>query len=184
MSSKVLIGTAGWSYLHWNGVVYPASSGTGFHPLELVARHTDTVEINSSFYQHLKPEVVKLWAKKVSRNPNFLFTAKLHQQFTHQRILERSRCGCLQRGAVPAAAGRKARRAVATIPYGLIDLRKRTATSSLGSGGPSTSFPCWRKCATVAGWRRKRRECFSTTKWASATSISLPTLERCHLLHF
>lgn len=85
MSSNVRIGTAGWSYPHWNGVVYPKTHGTGFHALEFMSRHVDAVEINSSFYQHLKPEIVKLWAKKVERNPNFLFTAKLHQQFTHQR---------------------------------------------------------------------------------------------------
>ena len=30
-----------------------------FHPLEFLARHFDVVEINSSFYQPLKPEVVK-----------------------------------------------------------------------------------------------------------------------------
>ncbi|MEO5923937.1 MAG: DUF72 domain-containing protein [Bryobacteraceae bacterium] len=101
MSSKVLIGTAGWSYPHWNGVVYPTSRGAGFHPLELIARHTDAVEINSSFYQHLKPEVVKLWAKKVARNPNFQFTAKLHQQFTHQRMLNDADVAAFKEGLFP-----------------------------------------------------------------------------------
>ena len=101
MSAKVLIGTAGWSYPHWNGVVYPVSRGAGFHPLELIARHTDTVEINSSFYQHLKPEVVKLWAKKVSRNPNFLFTAKLGQQFTHHRNLHDRDVAAFKEGLFP-----------------------------------------------------------------------------------
>jgi uncharacterized protein YecE (DUF72 family) len=101
MSSRILIGTAGWSYPHWNGVVYPTARGAGFHPLELIARHTDTVEINSSFYQHLKPEVVKLWAKKVARNPNFLFTAKLHQQFTHQRVLNDADVAAFKEGLYP-----------------------------------------------------------------------------------
>jgi uncharacterized protein YecE (DUF72 family) len=66
-----------------------------------MARHTDAVEINSSFYQHLKPEVVKLWAKKVSRNPNFLFTAKLHQQFTHQRLLSDADVAAFKEGLFP-----------------------------------------------------------------------------------
>lgn len=101
MSSKIHIGTAGWSYPHWSGLVYPVSRGNGFHPLELIARHTDTVEINSSFYQSLKPEVVKLWAKKVARNPDFMFTAKLHQQFTHQRILNDADVAAFKEGLFP-----------------------------------------------------------------------------------
>ena len=79
MQSSLSIGTAGWSYPHWNGVVYPRAHAPGFHPLELLARQLDCVEINSSFYQPLKPEVVKLWMKKVEAYPDFLFTAKLHQ---------------------------------------------------------------------------------------------------------
>jgi len=82
------IGTAGWSYPHWNGVVYPKLQAPGSHPLDLVCKHLDAVEINSSFYQTLKPELVKLWIKKVSDHPCFLFTAKLHQRFTHARVLE------------------------------------------------------------------------------------------------
>jgi uncharacterized protein YecE (DUF72 family) len=101
MSSKILIGTAGWSYPQWNGLVYPVSRGSGFHPLELVARHTDVVEINSSFYQPLKPEVVKLWANKVARNQKFMFTAKLHQQFTHHRALNDSDVANFKEGLFP-----------------------------------------------------------------------------------
>jgi len=85
---SLYIGTAGWSYPHWNGVVYPKLQAPGSHPLDLVCKHLDAVEINSSFYQTLKPELVKLWIKKVSDHPGFLFTAKLHQRFTHARVLE------------------------------------------------------------------------------------------------
>ena len=57
------------------------------HPLELVARCFDVVEINTSFYGHIKPEIAKLWAKIVSEhNPDFLFTAKLHRSFTHSPL--------------------------------------------------------------------------------------------------
>jgi uncharacterized protein YecE (DUF72 family) len=101
MSSNVRIGTAGWSYPHWNGVVYPVTHGTGFHPLELVSRHLDCVEINSSFYQPLKPELVKLWIKKVERNPQFQFTAKLHKQFTHQRVLADAEVAAFKEGLWP-----------------------------------------------------------------------------------
>ena len=57
------------------------------HPLELVSRCFDVVEINTSFYGHIKPEIAKLWAKIVSdNNPDFLFTAKLHRSFTHSPL--------------------------------------------------------------------------------------------------
>ena len=57
------------------------------HPLEYLARFFDTAEINTSFYGPLKPELVKLWCKRVaSVNPNFLFTAKLYRAFTHSPL--------------------------------------------------------------------------------------------------
>jgi len=69
MSTSPSIGTAGWSYPHWNGIVYPKSHTGGFHPLETLAKNFNVVEINSSFYQLLKPELVKLWMKKTEVNP-------------------------------------------------------------------------------------------------------------------
>ena len=57
------------------------------HPLEYLARFFDTAEINTSFYGPLKPELAKLWSKKVAAiNPRFLFTAKLYRAFTHSPI--------------------------------------------------------------------------------------------------
>src|ERR1700687_2997116 len=54
------------------------------HPLEILARCFDVVEINTSFYGHIKPQLAKLWARKAEAvNPNFMFTAKLHRSFTH-----------------------------------------------------------------------------------------------------
>ncbi len=85
MATSLRIGTAGWAYPHWNGVVYPKA---GIHPLEILPTQFSAVEVNSSFYQFLKPEIVKLWVKKVERYPEFRFTAKLHQRFTHVRMLE------------------------------------------------------------------------------------------------
>jgi uncharacterized protein YecE (DUF72 family) len=83
--SQIRIGTAGWSYKDWEGIFYPPGmSRRKQHPLELVARCFDVVEINTSFYGHIKPEIAKLWARIVSNvNPSFLFTAKLHRSFTH-----------------------------------------------------------------------------------------------------
>jgi uncharacterized protein YecE (DUF72 family) len=84
----IRIGTAGWSYKDWDGVFYPPGmSRRKQHPLEYLARFFDTTEINTSFYGPLKPEVAKLWCRKVAAvNKHFLFTAKLYRAFTHSPI--------------------------------------------------------------------------------------------------
>src|SRR5271155_2444097 len=101
MSNSLYVGTAGWSYPHWKGVVFPKSMPPGLHSLELLARTFDVVEINSSFYQPLKPELSKLWIRKVECNPAFRFTAKLHQQFTHQRNLQDGEIAAFKEGLFP-----------------------------------------------------------------------------------
>ena len=64
-----------------------ACSGGRFIRWSILARFFDTAEINTSFYGPLKPEVVKLWCKKVAGvNPDFLFTAKLYRAFTHSPL--------------------------------------------------------------------------------------------------
>jgi uncharacterized protein YecE (DUF72 family) len=84
---KILVGTAGWSYKDWEGVVYPPGLKRREHPVEYMARFVDTIEINTSFYGPLKPEVAKLWCRKAADvNKEFLFTAKLYKAFTHSPI--------------------------------------------------------------------------------------------------
>jgi uncharacterized protein YecE (DUF72 family) len=80
----IRIGTAGWSYKDWEGIVYPARLKRDQHPAEYLARYFDLIEINTSFYGPIKPEVAKLWCRKVAGvNPEFQFTAKLYKTFTH-----------------------------------------------------------------------------------------------------
>jgi uncharacterized protein YecE (DUF72 family) len=91
-SSHIRIGTAGWSYKDWDGIFYPSGISSGMsrrkqHALEYLARFFDTTEINTSFYGPLKPELAKLWCRKVATvNKNFVFTAKLYRAFTHSPI--------------------------------------------------------------------------------------------------
>jgi uncharacterized protein YecE (DUF72 family) len=77
------------------------------HPLEIIAQRLDCIEINSSFYQHPKPEIVTLWMKKVEKNPKFLFTAKLHQRFTHERILDEAEIADFKKGLLPLLRAKK-----------------------------------------------------------------------------
>ncbi len=81
---RIRIGTAGWSYKDWEGVFYPPEvQRKKVHALEYLAHFFDVVEINTSFYGHIRPELARLWVRKVAWNPNFVFTAKLHRSFTH-----------------------------------------------------------------------------------------------------
>jgi uncharacterized protein YecE (DUF72 family) len=99
--SPLYIGTAGWAYPHWNGVVYPKAHAAGRHPLDVIVKYLDLVEINSSFYQFPRPELVRLWMKKAEANQSFLFTAKLHQRFTHARILDPKEIAAFKDGLFP-----------------------------------------------------------------------------------
>jgi uncharacterized protein YecE (DUF72 family) len=85
---QIRVGTAGWSYKDWEGIFYPSGMRRRKqHPLEFLAQCFDVVEINTSFYGHIKPELAKLWVRKAGAvNPEFMFTAKLHQSFTHSPI--------------------------------------------------------------------------------------------------
>lgn len=79
------VGPAGWSYADWRGRVYPEGAGSKFDTLALVAKYFDTAEINSSFYHPPAPETARSWLRRIEHNPNFVFTAKLHRTFTHER---------------------------------------------------------------------------------------------------
>ncbi len=85
---RIRIGTAGWSYKDWDGILYPPEvTRKKIHPVEFLARFFDVIEINTSFYGHIRPELGRLWSRKVAAvNPNFLFTAKLHRSFTHSPL--------------------------------------------------------------------------------------------------
>lgn len=82
---NIFIGTAGFSYKDWEGIVYPADlKRRKIHPLEYLAQFIDCCEINTSFYGHIRPNAGKDWCQKTAVvNPNFQFTAKLFQGFTH-----------------------------------------------------------------------------------------------------
>jgi uncharacterized protein YecE (DUF72 family) len=83
--TKFYVGTAGWSYKDWEGIVYPAQKGRDFHALNFLGQYINIVEINSTFY---RPPIMRIslsWVKKVEGFPDFLFAVKLHQVFTHNR---------------------------------------------------------------------------------------------------
>ena len=98
-AGTVRVGTAGWMYKDWEGIVYPPAH-RGFDRLRLMASLFDTNEINSTFYRIPPPAMPRDWVRRVSHNPDFRFTAKLYRAFTHER-----NAGIEDARAVAAAMG-------------------------------------------------------------------------------
>jgi uncharacterized protein YecE (DUF72 family) len=81
----IRIGTAGWQYNDWDGIVYPKPRPRGFNELAYLAQYFTAVEINSSYYGPPKAAAAKRWVESVSANRLLQFTAKLFHSFTHER---------------------------------------------------------------------------------------------------
>ena len=97
--NTIRIGIAGWAYKDWEGIVYPPQLKRKQHPVEYLAQFFDLIEINTSFYGHIKPESGKLWCRKAAAmNAHFVFTAKLNKCFTHSplAVLEPTSAGTIK----------------------------------------------------------------------------------------
>ena len=82
---SLYVGTAGWSYKDWIGSFYPKAQSAGFDWLEYYSKFFNTVEVNASYYTYISPKTVEGWIRKVEDKDDFLFTIKLHQDFTHKK---------------------------------------------------------------------------------------------------
>jgi uncharacterized protein YecE (DUF72 family) len=85
-SPRIRVGPAGWSYNAWAGQVYPQPQPRGFDPRSYLAQYFDAIEINSTFYRIPDPRMTLRWAERVADRPDFRFTAKLWQGFTHDAM--------------------------------------------------------------------------------------------------
>jgi uncharacterized protein YecE (DUF72 family) len=80
----VRIGTSGWSYNHWVGVLYPP----GMPAARRLARYAevfDTVELNASFYRWPKDSTFTGWRDQLPEG--FTMSVKAHRGLTHYRRL-------------------------------------------------------------------------------------------------
>ncbi|MCX7765695.1 MAG: DUF72 domain-containing protein [Candidatus Sumerlaeia bacterium] len=89
MLAKLYIGTAGWSYDDWWGIIYPPTKIRGFDELKFLGQFFNLVEINTTFYRPPSRRQTESWARRGlqirSKETDFLFIVKLYQQFTHVR---------------------------------------------------------------------------------------------------
>jgi uncharacterized protein YecE (DUF72 family) len=81
----IRFGPAGWSYPDSPGHVYPAGVPARFDALRFLAAYFDVIEVNSTFYRPQPARTFASWVKRVAHNPQFRFTVKLWQRFTHER---------------------------------------------------------------------------------------------------
>ena len=79
------IGTSGWSYRHWRGVLYPVGAKSPDY-LRLYARVFATVELNASFYRMQRAETYRKQAEAVPEG--FVLAVKAHRSITHEMRLE------------------------------------------------------------------------------------------------
>ncbi|MBK3641282.1 DUF72 domain-containing protein [Streptomyces sp. MBT33] len=80
----LLIGTSGWQYKDWRGVLYPAGCPTRLW-LEEYAGHFATVEINNAFYRLPTRENFAAWRERVP--PDFVVAVKASRFLTHIKRL-------------------------------------------------------------------------------------------------
>src|SRR5438270_846531 len=101
---QIRIGTAGWSYKDWDGVFYPhGMQRRKEHPLEYLARCFDVVEINTSFYGHVKPELAKLWKPRYHQLVHAEKCRILHYRPAADRTCARAHRACDLAGRLRAS---------------------------------------------------------------------------------
>ena len=89
--AKFFIGTAGWSYKDWVPAFYPKAQTGSFDWLSFYAHYFNCVEVNSTYYAYISPKIVQGWINKVSDSDDFMFTVKLHQDFTHKKNFDKQK---------------------------------------------------------------------------------------------
>src|SRR5947209_7933132 len=99
---EVRIGTSGWSYDHWQGLLYPQNTPVGKR-LPYYLHRFDTVEVNSTYYRWPPEQTFANWRTRLLEG--FLMSVKAPRGLTHfarlynpEAWLERIRSGvaCLQ----------------------------------------------------------------------------------------
>jgi uncharacterized protein YecE (DUF72 family) len=112
----LFIGPAGWDYADWQGVVYPAGL-KGTDRLSFLASLFGVVEVNVTFYRPLAPNLARRWLEAVQDAPDFRFTAKLWQIFTHERRLPAAELRQFQEGLTPLLTAGRLGALLAQFPY-------------------------------------------------------------------
>ena len=85
MISSIFIGTSGWNYDHWKGNFYPATCSKKSW-LEYYTGQFNSVEVNATFYRHMKPATFDKWRN--ASPDGFVWAVKAHRFITHIKRLQ------------------------------------------------------------------------------------------------
>jgi uncharacterized protein YecE (DUF72 family) len=80
----IYIGTSGWSYDHWNGVLYPHDTPPSARR-DYYVKHFSTVEVNSTYYRWPQDARFAYWQRCMP--DNFCMTIKAPRGLTHAKAL-------------------------------------------------------------------------------------------------
>jgi uncharacterized protein YecE (DUF72 family) len=80
----IAVGTSGWSYDHWAGVLYPPGLPAADR-LAIYAQSFQTVELNSSFYRWPPPSTFRSWRRRLP--DGFRLSVKAPRGLTHAKRL-------------------------------------------------------------------------------------------------
>jgi uncharacterized protein YecE (DUF72 family) len=116
LAPKLRIGPAGWDYPDWQEVVYP-SGLKGADRLTFLATLFNVVEINVTFYRPIPADYARRWLGAVAAAPDFRFTAKVWQVFTHEQRLPEPELDQFREGLEPMLAVGKLGVLLAQFPY-------------------------------------------------------------------
>jgi uncharacterized protein YecE (DUF72 family) len=83
VQSSIRIGTSGWSYKEWEGILYPNSKTP---KLTYYSSIFKTAEIDSTFYANPTKGLVLGWVRNTP--DDFEFSVKLPQSITHKKQLD------------------------------------------------------------------------------------------------
>jgi uncharacterized protein YecE (DUF72 family) len=78
------VGTSGWAYDHWQGVLYPPGIAPGDR-LAVYTRRFQTVELNSSFYRWPRTAAFAGWRERLPAG--FCLSVKAPRGLTHAKRL-------------------------------------------------------------------------------------------------
>jgi uncharacterized protein YecE (DUF72 family) len=84
VTARIRLGTSSFTADGWNGAFYPKGMKSAEY-LRYYSSRFDTVEVDSTFYRCPTVEAVHNWAIKTP--PGFIFSLKVPQTITHQKIL-------------------------------------------------------------------------------------------------
>lgn len=82
--TRVYVGTSGWYYDHWQGVLYPEGLPKGKR-LQLYQEHFNAVEVNNTYYRYPTKHMIQNWHDKAPKG--FIYAVKMNRGITHYHRL-------------------------------------------------------------------------------------------------